>query len=55
MICPSCSKRYAPKRKDRWVFTDDPFTIKPESEAAEKEWQALFDSDIKCPCTGCSI
>lgn len=58
MICPvpGCKVgRWAPRRKDKWVITDDPFTIKPADKEAEEEYMKCYDSDEKCACTQCSV
>lgn len=57
MICPvpNCGIRWAPRRKDKWVITDDPFTIKPLDKDAEEEYMKCYDSDEKVPCGRCSV
>ena len=57
MICNVCGWRYAPMRVDKWSREDESgeSPIVPINEEAKKEWEELFDSDFKAPCSGCSI
>lgn len=57
MLCPVCKSRHAPKRRDKWIVTEDPFSLKPKDKEAEKEYWDLYDNDIVVPCPSkwCSL